>query len=174
MIDNLVRNLQLLHKANGLIGKIWVTVIARRFGFLAFAGLISAFGLAMANVAGLYALQASIGSVWAAASVAAADFVIAAFVMLLARSCGPGPELELALDVRRIAIEAIQTDAREIKTTIDTLGQEVLDVKQTLVGFVHNPLDMAAQKLLIPAAISIVRGLRAKKAEGLARSHSSQ
>jgi len=166
MIENLVRDLQILHKANSLIGKIWVTVIARRFGFLAFAGLVSAFGLAMANVAALYALQGSIGSVWAAASVAVVDFIIAAVVILLARSCGPGPELELALDVRRIAIESIHTDAREVKTAIDALGQEILEMKQTLVGFAHNPLDMAAQKLLIPAAISIVRGLRSKKAEG--------
>lgn len=165
MIDNLVRDLQILRKADSLIGKIWVTVIARRFGLLAFAGLICTFGLAMVNVAALYALQAPIGSVWAAISVAAADFVIAAAVMLLARRCEPGPELQLALDVRRMAIESIQKDASDLKTTIDVLGQEIRDAKQTLVGFVHNPLDVAAQRLLIPAAISIVRGLRSKRTE---------
>lgn len=166
MIDDLVRDLQLLRKADSLIGKIWVTVIARRFGLAAFAGLIAAFGLAMADVAALYALQAPLGSVGAAASVAAADLAIAALVMLLARRCEPGPELQLALEVRQIAIEAIHTDASNLKSTIDTLTGEIREAKQTLVGFVHNPLDAAAQKLLIPAAISIVRGLRAKKAEG--------
>jgi len=166
MIDNLIRDLQVLRKADSLVGKIWVTVIARRFGLMAFAGLISAFGLVMANLAALYALQASIGSISAAVSVAAVDFVIAAFVMLLARRCEPGPELQLALDVRRMAIEAIHTDASDLKTAIDTLGQELRDAKQTIFGFVHNPLDVAAQKLLIPAAISIVRGLRSKRAEG--------
>jgi len=166
MVDDLVRDLQLLRKADSLIGKIWVTVIARRFGLVAFAALISVFGLAMANVAALYALQPTIGSVWAAASVAAGDLVIAALVMLLARRCEPGPELQLALDVRQMAIEAIQADASELKSTIDTLGREIRDAKQTLVAFVHNPLDVAAQKLLIPAAISIVRGLRSKRAGG--------
>ena len=166
MIDNLVRDLQILRKADSLIGKIWVTVIARRFGLLAFAGLIAAFGLAMANVAALYALQASIGSVWAAAAVAVADLVIAAFVILLARRCEPGPELQLALEVRRMAIESIETDAGDLKTAINALGQEIRDAKQTLVGFVHNPLDVAAQKLLVPAAIAIVRGLRSKRGEG--------
>ena len=166
MVDDLVRDLQLLRKADGLIAKIWVTVIARRFGLVAFAALISVFGLAMANVAALYALQATIGSVCAAASVAAGDLVIAALVMLWARRCEPGPELQLALDVRRMAIEAIQADASELKSAIDTLGREIRDAKQTLIGFAHNPLDVAAQKLLIPAAISIVRGLRSKRAEG--------
>ena len=165
MIDNLVRDLQVLRRADTLVGKIWLTVIARRFGFLGFAGLIAAFGLAMANLATLYALQASIGSIWAAASVSAIDFAIAAGVVLLARSCKPGPELQLALDVRRMAMDAIQSDASGLKTAIDTLGDEIRDVKQTLVGFAKNPLDMAAQKLLIPAAISIVRGLRSKKGE---------
>lgn len=166
MIDDLVRDLQLLRKADSLIGKIWITVIARRFGLVAFAALISAFGLAMANVAALYALQAPLGSVGAAASVAAGDLAIAALVLLLARRCAPGPELQLALDVRQMAIEAIQADAGDLKRTIDTLTGEIREAKQTIVGFVHNPLDTAAQKLLIPAAISIVRGLRAKKERG--------
>ena len=45
----------------------------------------------------------------------------------------------------------------------DTLGQEVRDAKDAIAGFVHNPLDAATHKLLVPAAISIIRGLRAKK-----------
>lgn len=56
MIDNLVRDLQVLWKADALIGKIWLNVMARRFGLFAFAGLIAVFGLGMANVAGFYAL----------------------------------------------------------------------------------------------------------------------
>ena len=32
MIDNLVRDLQVLWKADALIGKIWLNVMARRFG----------------------------------------------------------------------------------------------------------------------------------------------
>ena len=163
MIDDLVRDLQLLRKADSLIGRIWLKVIARRFGLFIFAGLIAVFGLGMANVAGFYALQASLGSVWAAAIVAIGDFVLAAIVILIARSSEPGPEIELALDVRKMAIDAIQADARDLKLTIDALGQEVRDAKDAIAGFVHNPLDAATHKLLIPAAISIIRGLRSKK-----------
>lgn len=166
MIDNLVRDLHVLRKADTLIGKIWLTVIARQFGLMAFAGLICAFGLAMGNVAALYALQPPVGAVWAAVSVTVADFVLAALIVAFARNVKPGPEMQLALDVRSMAIEALQTDASELKAAIDTLGQEIRDAKQTLVGFVHNPLDIAAQKLLIPTAISIIRGLRSRRAEG--------
>src|SRR5208283_5223151 len=126
MIDDLVRDLHLLQKADSLIGKIWLKVMARRFGLFIFAGLIAVFGLGMTNVAGFYALQVPVGPIWAAVIVAIADFVLATIVMLLARNSAPGPEIELALVVR-------------------------------------NPLDAATHKLLIPAAISIIKGLRSKK-----------
>jgi hypothetical protein len=57
MIDNIVRDLQVVAKADSLIGKIWLNVVARRFGLFAFAGLVAVFGLGMANVAGFYGLQ---------------------------------------------------------------------------------------------------------------------
>jgi hypothetical protein len=52
MIDHLLRDLQVLQKADFLIGRIWLNVLVRRLGFLAFAALIAVFGLGMANVAG--------------------------------------------------------------------------------------------------------------------------
>jgi hypothetical protein len=132
MIDNLVRDLQVLWKADALIGKIWLNVMARRFGLFAFAGLIAVFGLGMANVAGFYALQPSWSPVWAATFVAAADVVLAAFIVLLGRNAQPGPEIELALDVRRIAIESLETDTRDLKITVDGLGQEIRQAKDTI------------------------------------------
>ena len=164
MIDNLVRDFQILRKADILIGRIWVNVVARRFALLAFAGLIAVFGLGMANVAGFYALQTNVGPVWAAAIVAVVDLAIAAIVLTIAINSRPGPELELAVDVRKIAVEAIQTDARDLKLTVDALGQQIADTKATIASFVQNPLDVAAQKLLVPAALSIIRGMRSKKA----------
>ncbi len=164
MIDNLVRDLQVLRKADFLIGKIWLGVFARRFGLYAFAGLIAVFGLGMANVAAFYALQGSVGPISGAAFVAVGDLVIAAIVLLLAVNARPGPEIELAFDVRKMAIDSIQTDARDLKLTVDAIGQEIREVKANIVGFAQNPLDVATQKLLIPAALSIIKGMRSKGA----------
>ncbi|HML08683.1 MAG TPA: phage holin family protein [Xanthobacteraceae bacterium] len=163
MFEDLVQNLHLLRKADSLIARIWLHVIARRFGLFVFAGLIAVFGLGMANVAGFYALQASVGPVWAAAIVAVVDFVLAAIVAVAGKNCKPGDEIELALEIRRMAIDSIKADARDLKVSIDALGQEVRDIKNSVAGFVRNPLDAAAQRLLIPAAVSIIRGLRPKK-----------
>ena len=163
MIDHLMRDLQVLRKADFLIGKIWLDVLLRRSGLLAFAALISVFALAMANVAGFLALQQSLAAVWAATIVAAADLAIAAIVLLIASRSQPGPELELALEVRRMAIDSLQADAREVKVALEAIGQEVKGVKASIVQLVHNPLDVAAQKLLVPAALSLLKGLRARK-----------
>ena len=95
--------------------------MARRFGLFAFAGLIAIFGLGMTNVAGFYALQSSMGPVWAAVLIAIGDFVLAVIVMLMGRSSQPGPEIDLAFDVRKMAIEAIQADARDFKGAIGAL-----------------------------------------------------
>ena len=138
-------------------------MLARRFGLFALAGLVAVFGLGMANVAGFYGLQQSWGPVWAAAIVAVADLIIALIIVLLGRSIRPGPEIELAFDVRKMAIEAIQADARDIKSTVDSLGKQIRQTKETIAGFVHRPLDTAAEHLLVPAVLSIVRGLRSKK-----------
>ncbi len=163
MIDHLLRDLQVLRKADMLIGKIWLNVLARRVGLFVFAALIGVFGLGMANLAGYNALQGAIGTVWAAAAIALADFVIAAIVLFLAMRSRPGPEIELALEVRKTALDSIQEDARGLKLTIDAMGQEIRNVKQNVAAFAHNPLDVAAEKLLVPAALSVLRGLRSKK-----------
>ncbi len=163
MIDDFVRDVRLLQKADSLIGRIWLNSMARRFGLFAFAGLIAIFGLGMTNVAGFYALQSSMGPVWAAVLIAIGDFVLAVIVMLMGRSSQPGPEIDLAFDVRKMAIEAIQADARDLKGAIGALGRNIQEAKDSIAGFVRDPFDAATHKLLIPAAISIVRGLHAKK-----------
>ena len=163
MIDHLLRDLQVLRKADILIGKIWLNVLARRLGLFAFAGLIGLFGLGMANVAGYNALQSPIGIVWAAAVVAIADFAIVALMLLLASRSHPGPEIDIALELRKTALESIHEDARDLRLTIDAMGQEIRSVKQSVTALVHNPLDVATEKLLVPAALSILRGMRGKK-----------
>ena len=163
MMDALIRDLRLLWKADSMIGKIWLNFMIRRFGFFLFAGLIAVFGLVMANVAVFYALQGSVGSVWAALIVAVADFVLASMVMLAGKHSEPGPELDLILEVRKTAIESFQADTRDLQATLDAFRQEVRETKDTIAQFVHNPLDVAVQKLLIPSAVSIVKGLRSRK-----------
>ena len=152
MIDKLVRDLQILWKADTLIGRIWLEVLARRFALFILAALICVFGLGMANLAGFYALQPAWGPVWAAALVALADLVLALVVALVGRGAKPGPEIELAFEVRKMALGSLQDNVKDLKHTTESVA-----------GFFQHPLDAATDKLLVPLALSIVRGLRSKK-----------
>ena len=166
MIAHLVRDAQVLRKADFLIAKIWLSVLARRSGLFAFAGLIAVFGLGMANIAGLSALQSSVGAVRAATAIAYVDLLIAAIVLLIAVKSRPGPELDLALEVRKMAVASVQADTRDLKLTFDALAQDVTEVRANVTQFVQNPVDLAAQKILIPAALSIIKGMRSKHEHG--------
>ena len=165
MIDDVVRDLQVLWKANSLIGRIWLSVLARRLGLFVFAALIAVFGLGMANVASFYWLQPSWGSVWATALVAIVDLIIAAIVLALGSKVQPGTELELALEVRKMAIASLQKDSADIKIAVNSLRQDLRQTKNSIAGFVHDPLSAAAERVLVPAAVSLLRGLRPKKGQ---------
>ena len=52
MIDHLLRDLQVLRKADILIGKIWLNMLARRLGLFSFAGLIGLFGRSVCALGG--------------------------------------------------------------------------------------------------------------------------
>jgi hypothetical protein len=64
---------------------------------------------------------------------------------LLAGRSHPGPEIDIAFELRKTALEAIHEDARDLKLTIDAMGQEIRNVKQSVTALVHNPLDVAAE-----------------------------
>jgi len=163
MINDLVGDLHLLLQANSLIGRIWLRFMARQFCLFVFAGLIAAFGLAMASVAAFYALRGSVGPVGAATIVATADFLLAGIMIAVARTSESGSEIDQALDVRNKAMESLQADAHDLQVSVTALGQEIRDAKDSIVGFVQNPLDAAVQTFLIPAAKSIIERLRFKK-----------
>jgi hypothetical protein len=163
MMEDLMRDLQVLWKADSLIGRIWLGVLARRFALTVFAALVAVFGLGMANLAGLYGLQPSYGPVWSAVIVAAVDFVLAALVLALASRARPGPELELALEVRKMAVASLQSDAVDVRLAADSLRNDIRQTTDRIAGFVQNPVGSAAEQLLVPAALSLLRGLRAKK-----------
>ena len=163
MIDHLLRDLQVLRKADLLIGKIWLGVVARRLGLFVFAGLIAVFGLGMANLAAYNALQPPLGVIWSAGVVAVADLAIAAVVLLVANNERPGPEIDMAFEMRRMAVDSMQENARGLKTSVEAIADQMRSVKQNVTAAVHNPLDVAAEKLLVPAVLSILKGLRSKK-----------
>jgi hypothetical protein len=147
-LNAFLRHLRALWRAESTIAEIKLGLLAKRSGLMALAGLIGAFGLAMLNVAAYFALAPVWGDVWALVAVAAADFVIAGILIVVANRQSKEPEIALAGELRDQAIEAIELDAR---IAVDEVS-----------GFVRRPVQFAgtASAALISIITAILRARR--------------
>jgi hypothetical protein len=134
-MEKLTRSLRALARADTLIATIWLAVAAKRGALSALAALIAALGFGMLNAAGYFALEPHVGALWAAMSVAVADFLIAAILLVAASAVRPGRDLDLALELRDNAYEQIAASA-------------------------VNPMDLAGRTLLGPLTGIVSRYLR--------------
>jgi hypothetical protein len=149
-------------ESGSLVGRIWLNALAKRLALFVFAALIAAFGLGMANVAGFMGLEAAYGAALSTAIVAVVDLVFATLVLGLASRARPGDELELAIEVRKMAIPSIRSDSADVRLAVEQMGRDIRQTRDSLAGLVQNPLGPATERLLVPAALSILNGLRAK------------
>jgi len=52
-----------------------------------------------------------------------------------------------------MAVAVIETDTQDLKSTLDSFGQEVRRTKETFTGLLQHPLDIVTEKLLVRAAV---------------------
>ena len=121
MFDAILHDLRLLWKSEALIVDVWVNLALRRGTLLLLASPIGAFGLAMLNLAGFYALQPS----WEWSTRRLSSALQTSFSQGLWRSLRadrtPGSELDFALEVRREAMAAITNDAVVLQAPFEGL-----------------------------------------------------
>lgn len=160
MIDRLVRNGRLLWRAESIVAEIRLHHLMARSGTVMGAGLIAVFGLLMLNVAGFFVLDPRVGSAAAAGLVALLDFVLAGVLFAAALRARPSRELDLALEVRQLAIDELEADARGLQAEFATLRAEVTTVRNAALGFLKHPLDGAISNLVVPLAGIVIKSLR--------------
>lgn len=143
--DNIVRNLRLLWRADKIIAEVRLRHMLVGLGLLAFAALISAFGLLMFELAAYFALVNVVSAVTAAAILGAVNLLIALILAIVAAQRSIGQELTLANDIHDTAIEALQLEAQALQSHANRL--------------LHHPLEGVLPLIvpLITAAISHLR-----------------
>ena len=143
--ENIVRNLRLLWRADKIIAEMRLRHTLVRLGLLAFAGLISAFGLLMFELAAYFALVNVVSTVVAAAMLGAVNIVIALILVIIASRRSLGQELTLANEIHDTAVEALQLEAQAAQSQVSRL--------------LHHPLEGVLPLIvpLITAAISHLR-----------------
>src|SRR5512136_3187470 len=121
MADNIVRHLRILWRAESIIADIRLHLLMSRSRLISLAGLIAVFGLVMLNVAGYLALGQVWGQPWAAAAMGLIDFLICGLLVVVAMQSKPGRELELAHEVRDMALSRLENDVSAVQAELVSL-----------------------------------------------------
>lgn len=160
MMDNLVRNLRVLWRAESIIADIRFRQMMTRSSLRGMAALLGAFAFLMGNLALFFALEQAWGAIWAAALIGLANLLLATILLAVAERSKPGREMELALEVRNTALQALETDAQVIQQQLTEFRDEVRGVREAVVGFVRHPLDAVLPSMLVPLAGAVIKGLK--------------
>jgi hypothetical protein len=160
MMDNVVRHLRILWRADSIIAEIYLRLLVTRSGLFSFAGLIAVFGLLMLNLAGYLALEQVWGRVWAAVAMGLIDFLISLLLIVIAARRKPGRELDLALEVRGIALRGLEDEAAALQAELAALRDEFRDAKANLTRFVKHPLDTALPALIGPLGTLVLKSIK--------------
>ena len=160
MMDNLVRNLRVLWRAESIIADIRFRQMMTRSSMRGIAALLGAFAFLMGNLALFFALEQSWGAIWAAALIGLANLLLAIILLAMAERSRPGREMELALEVRNTALQALEKDAQVIQQQLTEFRDEVRGVREAVLGFVRHPLDAVLPSMLVPLAGAVIKGLK--------------
>jgi hypothetical protein len=159
-MDSLVRNLRVLWRAESIIADIRLRQMMTRSSLKGAAALLGAFAFLMGNISVFFAFQQALGPVWAAALIALGNLVLAIVLLIVAEKSKPGREMDLALEVRNTALQALEADAQVLQAQLVDLRDEVRGVRQAIVGFVHHPLDAVLPGMLVPLAGALLKSLK--------------
>lgn len=159
-MDALVRNLRIVWRAESIVAEARVKTVARSSALWVAAGALALFGYVMCDVAVFFALQPSVGPMWAAAIVGGGNFLVAAILALVAARAQPGREVELAQEVRDMALAELETEARAIQAQFVGVRDDLRGLQRSIGNFVRHPLDNALPQLVVPLAGLVLKALR--------------
>jgi hypothetical protein len=159
-LQSIIRLARLSLRNEALIAEIRLRSYGRKAAFALFAGLTAMMALGFLNLALYQWLLSLWGPVWTPLAIAAANAALAAVALLAAVAVKPGPELQMAEDLRKLTTGALEDELHSATTVAGLIS--------TLSG---GGEGATSARLLIPAVVSIISALRRhrSKAEKKAR-----
>lgn len=148
-MDRLASNLRVLWRANTILADLKVRQMLLRSGINAFAALVSAFGLLMAELAAYFALIQISTAISAAVALSVVNFAIAGGLALVASRVRLGHEFDLANEVHKNAMEGLQADIRSIPKEFASIA-----------GSIKHPLESSLPLLIVPLAGILLQALK--------------
>ena len=148
-LDNMMRSLRVLGRADSIILDIHLKNLLARSGIYFFAGLIAVFGVVMLGIGLYFALANLWGPIWGAVAVGLGSVVLAGLLVLIAARVRPGRDLDLAHEIHNTALNALTGELRGMEAQV-----------RGITNMVRRPLDSFLPGLLIPLIGLILKRLR--------------
>lgn len=153
-MDRFVNNLRVLWRTERAIADIKLRHAIARSGINVAAAVLALIGFLMFEVAAFYALRDLWNTIAAALILGAVNFTLAGVLFLIADRRKPGRELDLANEIHRNTMDALQADARLLQADIASFGRAL-----------KHPID-SALPLIVPLATMLMGFLKKPKGEG--------
>ena len=131
-MNDFLQKLQILARIEMAILRIDVQTAYRQTFLYAVGIVLILLAVAALNIAIYMALSESFGYDWGALIVAILNAVLAAVIILIAGRTKPGPESDMAKEIRQFAIAEINNDVEKVYQNLDEFKT---DVQRIRTGF---------------------------------------
>jgi type VI protein secretion system component VasK len=149
-MDRFINNLRVLWRTERAIADIKLRHALARSGLNVAAAVLALIGLLMFEVAVFYALRDVWSTIVAALVLGVVNLVLAGILLLIADRRKPGRELDLANEVHKNTMDALQADARLLQADFASFGQTL-----------KHPVD-SLLPLIVPLATIVINVLKKK------------
>lgn len=165
-MENLVKNMRILWRSERLVAEMELKAHMRKAGLVAGAILVFLAALAMADLALFLWLRQLYGSVSAGLIMAGLNLALGIMLLLLASTQKTGPETDMVREVRDMALEEIEAEAKSVQQELKDLRDDVRAVGRSVKGFAHDPIGSIAPNVLAPLLAGVLKGLTKRKKSG--------
>ena len=126
-----IPKLQALVRAQTALTRIELRCKATQVTYAACALILGLIALGMLNVAGFLGLSDVVGQAWSAFILAIVDLIAAVLLIRVARDVRPGPEAEMAREVRDIVLAELSSEAQSVRNELEQVRTDVRRIRSS-------------------------------------------
>ena len=155
-MEYFVRSFKVFWRSERLLKQNEIRLTAQKIQLNALAGFVAVFGLVMLTLAVFFALVPYMGQALAALTVSGVDLALAGALLAYGRSLKPAPEVEMAREMRDMALSNIEDEVAQA-------GADFVALKNDVHKLIRNPVDVLLPHAIGPLVSAVTRGLGSMK-----------
>ncbi len=162
-MDDLVLKFRILLRAEAAIRNSQIRLAVRQARLTAVGLVLALLALGMLNVSIYLALETRLGGSTAALLLAVVNGILALILILAAGRMKTGPEVDMAEEIRDLAVTEIAADADELKQELQQIRAEVTQISSGFRRLLGGDLSLLGLPNLSPLIGVLASSLKSRK-----------